>query len=385
MSALADLRLSLSRTVEKITAEREAASPTVERLRTADMNALWDEELPASWRTAGFVQELTAAAADMLEKDARRSLELAQLAQAISTSIPSHAYPPTVFAQVEGNAWKEIGTAHRYLSEFDAALRAYDAAQRAFERSGALGHDVAIIQLARAVVLSELRKHDEALALIEESTPVFDSFADQRRLTQAALLKGMIHQRRGHLQAARATYEELLAARPSEDLHTIGATYQNLGQVYADLGDNGTAVTALQHARELFSALEMPAEVVRADWALAKVLLSTGSFMKALPILRRVRGDFLKRQMTTEAGMAALDLAEALIALNQVNEAQLIAEQALNEFRAAKLNERAITALAYLHDLLSTTSKPSSAIRHVRGYLERLEDEPARLFLPLEE
>src|ERR1700680_4588484 len=108
MSALADLRLSVSRTVEKITAEGEAASPTVERLRTADMNALWDEELPASWRTAGFVQELTAAAADMLEKDARRSLELAQLAQAISTSIPSHAYPQTVFAQLEGNAWKEI-------------------------------------------------------------------------------------------------------------------------------------------------------------------------------------------------------------------------------------------------------------------------------------
>jgi tetratricopeptide (TPR) repeat protein len=385
MSALADLRLSLSRTVEKITAEREAASPTVERLRIADMNALWDEELPASWRTAGFVQELTAAAAGMLEKDARRSLELAQLAQAISTSIPSHAYPPTVFAQLEGHAWKEIGTAHRYLSEFDAALRAYDAAQRAFERSGALGHDVAIIQLARAVVLSELRKHDEALALIDESTPVFDSFADQRRLTQAALLKGMIHQRRGHLQAARMTYEEVVAARGREDLHTVAAAYHNLGSICADLGEAGAAVVALQRARDLLKGLEMPSEITRNDWVLARVLMTTGSFMKALPILRRVRGDFQKRQMTTEAGMAALDLAEALIALNQASEAQLIAEQALNEFRAAKLNERAITALAYLHDLLSTTSKPSSAIRHVRCYLERLEEEPARLFLPLEE
>jgi len=124
MSALAELRLALSHTVEQITAERGAAYPTVERLRSADLDRLWDEELPASWRTAGFVQELTAAAADLLERDARRSLELAQLAQAVSTSIPSHAYPPTVFAQLEGNAWKEIGTAHRYLSEFDAAIRA---------------------------------------------------------------------------------------------------------------------------------------------------------------------------------------------------------------------------------------------------------------------
>ena len=385
MSALAELRLALSDTVERITAERSAAYPTVERLRLADIDRLWDEELPASWRTAGFVQELTAAAADLLEKDARRSLELAQLAQAVSTSIPSQSYPPTVFAQLEGNAWKEIGTAHRYLSEFDAALRAYDAAQRAFARSGALAHDVAIVELARAVVLSELRKHGEALALIEESAPVFGSFGDQRRLTQAALLKGMIHQRRGHLQAARATYEEVLAARPDEDLHTIAATYQNLGRVCADLGDSPAAATALRRARDLFLGLEMPSEVTRSDWALAKLLLATGSFIKALPMLRRVRADFLMRQMPTEAGLAALDLAEALIAMNRADEARTIAGQALDEFRTARLNERAIFALAYLRDLLPATSEPARAIQHVRCYLAQLQEEPARLFLPLEE
>ena len=385
MSALAELRLALSDTVERITAERSAAYPTVERLRLADIDRLWDEEFPASWRTAGFVQELTAAAGDLLEKDARRSLELAQLAQAVSTSIPSQSYPPTVFAQLEGNAWKEIGTAHRYLSEFDAALRAYDAAQRAFARSGALAHDVAIVELARAVVLSELRKHGEALALIEESAPVFGSFGDQRRLTQAALLKGMIHQRRGHLQAARATYEEVLAARPDEDLHTIAATYQNLGRVCADLGDSPAAATALRRARDLFLGLEMPSEVTRSDWALAKLLLATGSFIKALPMLRRVRTDFLMRQMPTEAGLAALDLAEALIAMNRADEARTIAGQALDEFRTARLNERAIFALAYLRDLLPATSEPARAIQHVRCYLAQLQEEPARLFLPLEE
>jgi tetratricopeptide (TPR) repeat protein len=385
MSALAEMRLALSHTVEQITAERAAAYPTVERLRFADIDRLWDEELPASWRTAGFVQELTAAAADLLEKDARRSLELAQLAQAVSTSIASNSYPPMVYAQLEGNAWKEIGTAHRYLSEFDAALRAYEAAKRAFARSGALSHDVAIADLARAVVLSELRKPDEALALIEETAPVFAAFGDRRRLTQAALLKGMIQQRRGQLQDARATYEEILSAHSDEDLHTVAAAYQNLGCVCADLGDSAAAVTALQHARELFLALDMPSEVARVDWALGRVLLTTGSFMRALPILRRVRADFLMRRMPTEAGLAALEIAEALIALDHAPEARAIAEQALNEFRAARLNERAVTALAYLRDLLTDTSEPIVAIRHVRRYLAQLQDEPALLFRPVDE
>jgi tetratricopeptide (TPR) repeat protein len=385
MSALAELRQTLSQTVEKITAEREAAYPMVERLRIGDIDRLWDEELPEEWRSAGFVQELTAAAAEVLEKDARRSLELAQLAAAVSTSIPAHSYPATVFAQLEGNAWKEIGTAHRYLSEFDAALRAYDAAQRAFERSGVLAHDVAIVQLARAVVLSELRKHDEAVALIEESTPAFESFGDQRRLTQAVLLKGMIHQRRGQLQAARTTYEAILAVQRRDDLHTMAAAYQNLGSVCADLADSAAAVTALQRARELFLSLDMPAEVARVDWALGRVLLTTGSFGRALPILRRVRADFLMRQMPEEAGLAALQAAEALIALNQPFEAQAAVDEALSEFRAANLNARAITALAYLRDLLPATSKPARAIRHVRSYLVQLQDEPALLFHPIEE
>jgi tetratricopeptide (TPR) repeat protein len=214
---------------------------------------------------------------------------------------------------------------------------------------------------------------------------VFGSFGDQRRLTQAALLKGMIHQRRGHLQAARATYEEVLAARPDEDLHTIAATYQNLGRVCADLGDSPAAATALRRARDLFLGLEMPSEVTRSDWALAKLLLATGSFIKALPMLRRVRTDFLMRQMPTEAGLAALDLAEALIAMNRADEARTIAGQALDEFRTARLNERAIFALAYLRDLLPATSEPARAIQHVRCYLAQLQEEPARLFLPLEE
>src|SRR5437660_8580569 len=174
-------RESFLRTVAQVTAERAAARPVINSLRTSGAD-VWDSEIPPSWRNAGFVQELTAAASAVLESDPRDSLALAQLALAIATSIPARRYTPTVQAQLEGTAWKEIGTAHRYLSEYDAALRAYDAAERAFARSGALAHEVAIVELARAVVLSELRRHDDALALIEESAPVLGSFGDQRRL-----------------------------------------------------------------------------------------------------------------------------------------------------------------------------------------------------------
>src|SRR5439155_5318041 len=122
---------SYLRTIAQITTERAAARPVVRTLRGSRFD-LWEKDIPDSWRTADFMQQLTTAASDVLEADPRESLALAQLALAVATSIPPNTYPPPVQAQIEGTAWKEIGTAHRYCNEFDAALRAYDAAHRSF-------------------------------------------------------------------------------------------------------------------------------------------------------------------------------------------------------------------------------------------------------------
>ena len=162
----------------QLTAEREAARPRIAALRGTVSHAQ-DEPVPPSWRNAGFVQELITAAADMLETDARESLCMAQLALAITTSLPHNSYPLPIQAQMEAFVWKEIGTAHRFLSEYDAALRAYDAALRSVRRTSVLAHDEAIIELARAVALSDLGRHDDALALIAQTAPVLHEFGDR--------------------------------------------------------------------------------------------------------------------------------------------------------------------------------------------------------------
>ncbi|HEX9162480.1 MAG TPA: hypothetical protein VF980_12310, partial [Thermoanaerobaculia bacterium] len=119
------------------------------------MKDAWDEPIPPAWRTLGFVQELALEAATTLEQDPELSCSLAQFAVATASGISPTAYPPLAIAFAEGQAWKELGTAHRYLSQYDAALRAYDAARRSYASYGALAHELAIVDLARAVALSE--------------------------------------------------------------------------------------------------------------------------------------------------------------------------------------------------------------------------------------
>jgi hypothetical protein len=98
-----------------------------------------------------------------------------------------------------------------------------------------------------------------------------------------------------------------------------------------------------------------------------------------------VRKIFLRKTMVEEAGLAGLDIADALIANDRQSDARAVIESVVTEFVNAGLNQRAITALAYLRDVLPTATKPQRAVRHVRQYLENLRSEPARLFFPLSE
>ena len=219
--------------------------------------------------------------------------------------------------------------------------------------------------------MSDLGRHDDALALIAQTAPVLHEFGDRSRLHQAALLKAIVHQRRGELAAARTTYEELVSLlEGTDDLHTLAAVYNNLGQVCIDLGQPSVALLALQHARALLEALDMPAEQTRTNWVLARVLLSIGQYANAINALQSIRAQFLSRGMSEEAALVGLDL---------------IDEQVIAEFTAAGLNERAMTALSYLHDLVPTAAEPRRIVAHVRLYLEELRREPTRLFLPLDE
>jgi hypothetical protein len=86
--------------------------------------------------------------------------------------------------------------------------------------------------------------------------------------------------------------------------------------------------------------------------------------------------------MPEDAGLAGLDVADALIATGQPDRAREIVVQVLAEFTNSNLNAHALTALAYLRDVLHTTKQPNRAVRHVRQYLDQLRAEPARLFLP---
>jgi tetratricopeptide (TPR) repeat protein len=377
-------RESYLRTIAQITSERNAARPIVRALRNSGRD-VWDVEIPQSWRRAGFVQELTALAYELLETDPRESLLLAQLALAIATSIPAGTYEAPIQAQIEGTAWREIGTAHKYLSEYGAALRAYDAAQRAFASANSLAHDDAIIDFARAIVLVDLDRLDEARQLLEKVRPLFRSFGDKRREVHAQILAGNIYLSEQRWSEACDTFKALLPEVPENDLYGNAIVRSNLGFAYEHMGQYNDAAPMLYAGLQMLIELGWAVEITRTEWSLARLLLMTGEYQKAAAMLERVRAGFLQKTIPEEAGLVGLDLADAWIALGRTADARELVSTILAEFTAAKLNSRALTALAYLRDVLTSKAEPATAVRHVRTYVDRLRNEPSLIFLPLPE
>ena len=376
---------ALRSVASRLEMERLVARPVVARLRTAIRDA-WDSALPESWRTLGFVQELTASAASVLEQDPEHSRALAQFAIAVATAVPRESYPPVAIAYVEGQAWKELGTAHRYLSAYDASLRAFDAARRAFSVHGALVHEHAIVDLATAVTLCDAARFEEALAMIARTTPIFAEYGDQRRLVHAAILRAMVYHRRGDYQHARFAYEEALQrAKTHGDTHTLASIYNNHGQACIELGDVDSAAASLTKARELFLQLAMLGEVGRTDAAIARLAMRKGNYRTAIDGLQRSRERLLEMNLIEEAGVVALDLIEALVAIDRRVEALQLTETIVDEFRQAGLDHRAIVALGYLRDLLPKRPQVGLPIDHVRKYLSEMRSDPRCMFVPLPE
>lgn len=382
MTADISTREGLFAVMRQIAAEREAAKPLVAELLAREQIP-WDEDVPQEWKTIGFVQELTKAAADgLLNSGPEKHISLLQFTVAVLSSIPVDAYPPTVRAKALGTVWTELGWGHRYQSSYAEALRAYRSAHCAVEPYGELTYEKNTLLYLESQVFGQMREIDRAINMLENARAVYTEFGDKRRLMRCDIMKSAFLEWKGDVESSYAVVAKLVAAiQDVEDAHTKGVIYDNFGLLNLRLGRLTEAETAYEQARRIYSVAGMPVEIIRSDWGIASVQFERGDFAGALGKLNEIRSGFLDHQLVDDAGLTGLDIVEVLVAMGRSDEARALAEQVLQEFRTANLNVRAMHAAAYLRDLLSDEKRARNAVRHARA--ERMQLQETEIVLPL--
>jgi tetratricopeptide (TPR) repeat protein len=379
-------------------AGRRALRETLARRRTEDQEAerllrpLLDSEYRFRYRniirrkafhTGGVVRLLCAAAREQGDRDPRFALAIADTAAAIAELLPNGSYPASGVYELRGTAWKEYATVCRYLARFESAFDALNRAARAYRRLLDPEMQLAVVKLARGVLLWEQQRYAEALEFVRLAAHVFSERRETARYFEAKEVEAVILQRQGNIVEARDTYRMALdLADTIGDPEMKARAARNLGIACRDSGDLGSASKYLLAALQLYESLDQRARVVHTRWSIARLALSAGNAREAAQRLPSLILELSELGMVGDAAHAQLDLAEALLLLERFAEVHDACTSLFAFFRGANMLTGALTAAAFLREAATRRTLTRQHIEGVRTYLVALERQPDLVFAP---
>ena len=364
-----------------------AAGGKIERLLDSTAVEQWPElvEHP-DLRTYGAIEYLGRMFADLLHRDPQRAYVLAQLGVSLSENLPHGIYAPSTITQSRIYAWKDLGTVLRILSRPRESIEALLTAEAILLQryggagAGALAHDLAIIHFSLAVTYQEVERFTESRDLLTGCKAVFREHGDDLRYVLCVFAEGVLLHRLRNFREARETYLLLLASTKNIETESLAALHHTIGLCCIELGDFAEAEANLAEAIALNRQMGKPIEIMKIELGRGRLLIRQGRHTLAIEHLRAVRRDFLRNSMSEEAGIAGLEIVEALLTLGRTSEAETLARKIVREFIAAHLNARAITALGYLSEAITAHTAPAALVTEVREYIVSLRTTPERDF-----
>jgi len=329
-------------------------------------------------QTFGAHERLISTASAELTRDPQYALLLAQLAVSLSERLPIDGHHDVTRTQARAYAWKEVGKTLSFLGRQEEALEAFETARAEIEDNGLLAHARAIIRLNLSITYQEMGRYDEAGPILAECKEVFRHHGDTRMFILAGLYEGHLLQRLRLYRQAREVYLLLLTSNPGIDPDHLAALHNAIGFCSIELGDYDDAEHHLTTTVNIHKQLRQPLDSARAEQGLGRLLMRRGLHHDGVAHLRPVRHQFLKHSLAEEAGLCGLDMVEGMLLAGEPAKAETLARTITNEFLAAGLSSRAVTALGYLSEAISTRQASAETAAEVREYVLSLRTTPER-------
>ncbi|HYQ82611.1 MAG TPA: tetratricopeptide repeat protein [Rubrobacter sp.] len=368
-------------TARRLAHERAHARHTIPRLLSVNAPSEWPRLLDDPLvQTCAAVDRLCEIASTELTREPKYAESVARLAVELSERLPSD-YPAVILAQTRGHAWKDLAKTLSFLGQNDDAFPAFSRAEELLEPFPALQYDNAIVRLNLSIAYQETGRFTEALALLKETADVFRSYRDTRLFTIAGFYEGLLLQRMHRYREARETHLLVIASSTEIDKETLAALHNAIGFSSLELNDFTAAEDNLTKAIALYTEIRQPIEAVKGELGRGRLLIRRGLYAQGIAYLRPVRHRFLKHSLAEEAGICGLDMVEGMLQLGKTTDAENLARTIMNEFLAASLNARAITALGYLSEAIASRKASPRMATGIREYVLSLRTTPEREFV----
>jgi tetratricopeptide (TPR) repeat protein len=304
-----------------------------------------------------------------------------ELVAAVLEVVDAVDVPAETFAVwLRGCAWKEYANALQVTGDLRRALIAATHAVEILDQQPTLLDTKAAAQLALAQVLQELGESDAAIAIARQCAEVFRDYGQSEYVGYARMTEASILFARKQFREAMAIFTQLAReAEESGDRLALARALLDTGECARELGDITAARTLYSRALENYQGFNVATELPRTRWAYALTLAEDGRPRDAISELFKVRAEYLRFGMNTDAALASLDVVRIKSMLGE-NVAHSAAEL-VETFAKAGMTQNAIEALAYLRERAGAGRISEQTFSRVTSYLRELQLRPAAVFL----
>ena len=366
------------------------------RVREEDERAvaLCDEILtgpPAWWRqrlrtaqsvqTAGMVKQLLERWRPMVQKAPSDALQVTALAIELANALDVAQYPCDYVVKLRAQAFRDHAWVLSFMGRHPEALDFVDRAKRLFEQVPLPEYDLARVAIVKALILHAGDRRAEAVGLSRAAAETFLRFGDRTRYLSAKITEGMSLYESGAVSAALDVWTSIDGDPALDDANAVHVRH-NLALCYADLGQPERALECVLSCIAHYELLGMDTARTRARSLMGRALMAAGRPQDAIPVLRAAWHEFQHFDMTGDAGLVALELAEALLVRGEAEEVPAICREVITQFTRAGMASRALTALSFLREAVAIGHASPDLVRHVHAFLRKLPAEQPRLFAP---
>ena len=331
--------------------------------------------------TAGMVKQLLDRMRSGLERSPANALQMTALAIEVANTLDVSEYPCDYVIKLRAQALRDHAWVLSYMGRYPEALECADRSKRLFAQVPLPEYDLARLALVHASILRCIDRAEEAIVLARDAAETFRRFGDVRRYLNARITEAGMYFEAGNVHAALAIWLDLEKDPALDDLARVQVSH-NIGTAYAELRQPEKAVEYLQRCIPVFEMLGLETDRARARWMLGHALVASGKTREAIPTLRKTWREFEQLELIADAGLVALELAEALLTIGQPEEVPAICRDLIAQFTRAGMTSRAITALSFLREAVALGHVSTSLVRHVHAFLRELPAEQPRLFAP---
>jgi tetratricopeptide (TPR) repeat protein len=358
-------------TAVRLQRERDEALDVVARYLRDTPAEEWSRlaEMP-DLRNNAALEQMSDEVRRRLHRTPREALAIANLSASIAESLAPSQYPPVILAQMRATAWKDRASCLRYLARYDEALEAAERGEEALASFATLDHDRAIVRMVKGMILAQLERFDEAHAVLSECRQVFREHGDMTRCLQAGVAEASSLYEAARYGDAQELCVALIHDAISEgDVEAQARLHNNLGYCAIHTNDFVSANVHFSNSVAKFTDLGFTTEVARTERGAGLVFIARGQITSGLARLREARRIFAEAGVVEDAGLCALHIAAVLIDRGNRLEARSLTQNVIDEFTAARMNERAIAAVVNLRNAIDVDDATAETVHTVHAFV----------------